>query len=256
MLHILPRKYSEPDILDAIEKANNLLNQSNNLDIHSITPFDNSFPNYLKSIADPPVLLFYKGDISILESGKRVAIVGTRTLSPQGIIECKFVTKHFVDTGFVIVSGLARGCDTIIHKTCIENRGKTIAVLPCPIDEIYPSENQRLSETIVETGGLLMSEYPIGTTPRKYYFIERDRLQSGISQGVVVIETEIDGGTMHTANFAIQQKRILRCIEFHDDDIDIPQHSGNIELFNSKKAVGLKRENLLEFSNLLEECYN
>jgi len=246
LLYILNHKYSEVDVSVAIENAENILLKSNNIAIHSITSFDNTFPEYLKSIDDPPILLFYKGDISLLEAPNRVTIVGTRSPSPHGITECKFMSKHFTDRGFVIVSGLAKGCDTIAHQTCIENGGKTIAVLPTSIDNIYPIQNRKLSKVITDTGGLLISEYHIGTIPQRRFFIERDRLQSGISQGVVVIETEIDGGTMHTANFAIQQNRVLRCIEF-SLDIDIPQNRGNLELIKSGQAIGLSRSNLTKF---------
>ena len=122
--------------------------------------------------------------------------------------------------------------------------------MPSGIDRIYPSENKKLSENIIETGGALVSEYPIGTSPRKNHFIDRDRLQSGSSQVVVVIETEIDGGTMHTVNFAIKQNRILRCLEF-PNEIDIPQNRGNMELILSGKSLGLRTDKVDELFQLL-----
>lgn len=232
------------DIIKSIGESKRILELSENQNIHSVTPIDSGFPSSLKSIDDPPVLLFYKGDIAILESPRRVAIVGTRNPSENGITEGKFITKYFIKRGFVVISGLAKGCDTVAHQTCLENGGKTVAFLPSGIDRIYPPENKKLSEEIVESGGVLISEYPIGTSPRKNHFIDRDRLQSGSSEGVVIIETEIDGGTMHTVNFAIKQNRIIRCLEF-SNEINITQNRGNLELISSGKAVGLNRAGFL-----------
>lgn len=239
-------RLSKTVIFKSIDASKRTIELSENQNIHSVTPFDSVFPTSLKSIDDIPVLLFYKGDISVLESPRRVAIVGTRNPSEYGITEGKFIAKYFTDRGFIIISGLAKGCDTVAHQTCIENGGRTVAFLPSGIDRIYPPENKKLSEEIVESGGVLISEYPIGTNPRKNHFIKRDRLQSGSSHMVVVIETEIDGGTMHTVNFAIKQNRILRCLEF-STEIDIPQNRGNIELIQSGKSLGLRTENIDEF---------
>ena len=250
-----PRKvhFSKDEITKSIGESKRILELSENQNIHSLTSFDNEFPSSLKSIDDPPFLLFYRGDISILESARRVAIVGTRNPSEPGITEGKFITKYFTDRGFVIISGLAKGCDTVAHQTTIENGGRTVAFLPSGIDRIYPPENKELSERIVETGGVLISEYPVNTVVRKNHFIERDRLQSGCSQVVVVIETEINGGTMHTVNFAIKQNRIIRCLEF-STELEIPQNRGNMELISNGKAIGLKMTGIENDNQLLRIC--
>ncbi|MEI7491308.1 MAG: DNA-processing protein DprA [Bacteroidota bacterium] len=209
-------------------------------------------PEYLKSINKPPHLLHYRGDISLIHESKRVAVVGTRTPSTFGIEECRFITTWFVENGYTIISGLARGTDSIAHQTCIETGGKTIAVLPSGLENIYPPENQTLAERIVESGGLLITEYPDHSSPRKQYFIQRDRLQSGLSLGVVIIESEQKSGTMHTARFTIQQKRVLGCVEY-DHGLDIPQTSGNTKLIKAGQAFGLNRDNLLVFEGMLRE---
>jgi DNA processing protein len=219
--------------------------------IESISFTEDGFPTRLLSIPNPPSILYYLGNISLVNAIKLIAIVGTRTPSPEGIEECQFITEWFVKRGYCVVSGLARGIDSVAHETCLKYGGKTIAVLPSGIGNIYPNENKELSENIVESGGLLLSEYPENTSPRKPYFIQRDRLQSGLSQGVVVIESEITGGTMHTANFAIKQNRHLGCLEFSQGLENQSIRSGNQLLLSSGKAFGINRDNLVDFELML-----
>ena len=194
-------------ILDAISEADEILNACESLNIEIIGYCDESYPSKYKDIGNSaPVIIYCKGDISLLNSRRKVAIIGTRKISDQGIKAGKYVTKALVDEDFVVVSGLAIGCDTIGHKECLDNGGKTIAILAHGLDMIYPKENKALADRIIENG-CLITEYPPYTKFNANYFVARDRLQSGLSHGVLVIETNIKGGTLHTVNFAIKQMR-------------------------------------------------
>lgn len=217
-------------------------------EIQSISDFD--FPEYLKSISDAPSLLYFQGDISLISYQQRVAIVGTRTPSMYGIEEGRYFTKWFTERGFLIVSGLAVGIDTVVHQTCLEYGGKTVAVLPSGIGNIYPKRNQKLAKQIISSGGLLISEYPSDSPPKKYFFIQRDRIQSALSKGVVVIESDLNSGTMVTAGFAINQGKILGCVDYGERG-DGTKSEGNRKLISTGKAFSLTRENLPLFETML-----
>ena len=154
---------------------------------------DDDFPQPRGSVkpADMPYALFYKGDISLLQRANlNIAIIGV--LNPDEKIEIteRIVTKAILQTGATVVSGLALGCDTIAHKTTIENQGKTIAILPCPLNNIVPKENAELAKRIVETGGLLISEYyenPKSKNDMISRFVVRDRLQALYSDAVLLV---------------------------------------------------------------------
>lgn len=216
--------------------------------IHSVGVNEEGFPSRLQSISNPPSVLYYLGEFSLLNASKLIAIVGTRTPTSEGIEECQFITRWFVEKGYCVVSGLALGIDSVVHETCLIYLGKTIAVLPSGILNIYPPENERLADKIVNSGGLILSEYPERTPARKSYFIQRDRLQSAISDGCLVIESEISGGTMHTARFAIKQNRLLGCVEFDDYS---GNRSGNKELLTIGKAFRITRETIESFEKML-----
>ncbi len=219
-----------------------------NSPIHTISSDDAGFPTRLLSIPHPPSRLYYQGDISLGNNPKIIAIVGTRTPTPEGIEECKYITKWFVDKGYVIISGLALGIDTVTHEACIRYAGRTIAVLPSGLRKIYPKENRELAGRIVKAGGLIITEYQEMVSPRKFSFIQRDRLQSGLSMGEIVVESEINGGAMHTAQFALKQKRPLACVGFSENS---DNRSGNRELLKREKTFRILRETLVDFERLL-----
>ena len=236
------------DVENSIRKANTILTESEKQDIITIGFNDIRYPELLKKLGiDAPVILFEKGDISVLSNEKKVAVIGTRNNSSNGQSAGEIITKQFVDKGFVIVSGLALGCDTIGHRACISAGGKTIAVMAGGLDIIYPKKNIQLSNEIIDNG-CLVSEYPIGTSSLPSYFVERDRIQSGLSSGVVVIETDVKGGTMHTVKFAKEQKRSLACINY-GDGINLTSNAGNRMLISSGMAFPLTSDNIDEYIN-------
>lgn len=179
--------------------------------INRCLPGDQDYPKGLMTITKYPEELFYKGNIDIINGSTCVAIVGSREVSDVGIKKAYEYGQIAAEKGFVVVNGLAIGCDTHAIRGALSVGGKCVAVLPCGLDYIYPKTNERLACEVVKAGGCIISEYEEGIKPTKYSFVHRDRLQSGISAGVVVVETEIKGGTMHTVDFARKQNRRLAC---------------------------------------------
>ena len=214
-----------------------------------------NFPNKLISIPSSPTKLYCRGDISILNN-KSVAIIGTRNPTEFGRKAALRLAEIFVNNGFTIVSGLALGCDTYAHEGCLNANGKTIAVLAHGLNTIYPKENKKLSEKILENGGCLISEYPINTKIEKYNFIHRNRLQSGLSYGVIVIETDIIGGTMHTVNHAINQNKLIGVLGGHSEKyINENSVKGNHKLLENKEHHKLSSQREIDnFILKLNQC--
>ena len=168
--------------------------------------------------ADPPMLLWYRGDLSLLQM-PGIAVIGTREATPEGTAGGEFLSGEFAKRGFNIVSGLAIGCDTCGHKGALNVGGRTTAFLANGLDHdsIYPPENQVLAEEIVERGGLLLSEYRIGSIVNRYSLVARDRLQAGLAQATLVVMTGVKGGTMHAANTTLKAGKPLFVMKFKND---------------------------------------
>ena len=160
-----------------------------------------TYPPELSRLHDPPALLFVHGPAD-LTVRPRVAIIGTREPSPWGEATARTCAEAAVDAGAIVVSGLAWGVDTAAHAAAVGRQGRTWAMLPSSLDIIYPSSNTALADRIVHHGGALVSEYLPGTHPHATFFVERDRLQAALSDAVIVIETGLTGGTLHTVRFA------------------------------------------------------
>jgi DNA processing protein len=171
-----------------------------------LTPEDEAYPERLREIYDPPSTLWIRGDVSQL-SRPGIAVVGTRQPSPYGAGMAELLSRDLANRRMVILSGMARGVDTAAHKGAIEAGGKTVAVWGTGIDVIYPKENKKLAEQIVATGGTIVSEYPLGTFPAPQNFPIRNRILSGMSVGVLVIEAAEYSGTRITARCAMEQNR-------------------------------------------------
>ncbi len=164
------------------------------------------YPLQLKNISDPPICLYIKGNIKQIDwKSFFFAVVGTRKPTPYGEqVTRKFATE-LSEAGFVIVSGLAIGIDSAAHWAAINSSGKTVAFLGCGVDVIYPSSNFKLYQRIIERGGLIISEFPPGHTVLPGLFIARNRLISGLSMGVLVVEGAKDSGALITAKYALEQ---------------------------------------------------
>ena len=169
---------------------------------------EEAYPPLLWEIPDPPIVLFYRG--SLPDPGKAlVAVVGTRKPSSQARVRAFELGRELGKAGFPVVSGLALGIDAMAHKGNIEAGAPTVAVLGSGPDMVYPSSNRDLARRILETGGLILSEYPPGTGPFKWNFPARNRIISGLSRGTVVVEAPERSGALITANFALDQDRDL-----------------------------------------------
>lgn len=170
-----------------------------------------AYPPLLRTIPDPPVMLYAKGNLALLQLPCAVAIVGTRQPTRQGTRVARYLAQQWVRHNYVVISGLAKGIDTAAHEGALDAQGKTIAVLGTSLDKIYPAENKGLAERIVSEGGLLLSEMLLGQPGFKMAFVQRDRIQSGLSLGVFPVQTRRGGGTMHTVNFAKEHQRYIIC---------------------------------------------
>lgn len=163
------------------------------------------FPPRLRMIADPPPALYMKGEIRA-EDERAVAIVGSRSASDYGGRVTRALARGLAAAGFTVVSGMARGIDGIAHETALGSGGRTIAVLGCGVDRAYPPEHDRLYGQIVENGAVV-SELPMGARPAAFHFPARNRIISGLSLGVVVVEATEKSGSLITASFAVEQGR-------------------------------------------------
>ncbi len=170
-----------------------------------LTYWDEAYPRQLKSIFDPPAFLFYKGNLNCLNKNL-FAVVGTRRPTSYGKNITGKLTEALVQNGFAIISGFARGVDTIAHRTALENDGETIAVFGNGIDRVYPAENRQLYSRMIEHG-LILSEYPMGTAPDAGNFPKRNRIISGLSVGVLITEAGEKSGALLTAMYAVDQNR-------------------------------------------------
>lgn len=192
--------------LDKLKKyAEEQLSLVTKHDCEIISFWDSRYPKQLKQIYDPPIMLFVQGEI-VQEDEFSLAIVGTRIPTKYGVMMTEMFSKEFSKVGITIVSGLASGIDTVAHDSALKIGGRTIAVIGSGIDFIYPVQNVKLAEKIVSQGAIV-SEYPMGTEPAPGNFPRRNRIISGLSLGTLIIETDIDGGAMITANTALDQNR-------------------------------------------------
>jgi DNA processing protein len=244
------------DIKLALEEAEAIIEKSNNSNIKMISYLDKDFPPLLKLIDDYPVLLHYKGDINTLQE-KSVAIIGTREVSDHAKHTGERLSKIMAEQkNYTIVSGLAVGCDSVAHKAAVDLKKPTVAFLAGGLDKIYPKENTNLSNEIIDTGGLLISEYEFGKESHKNFFVQRDRLQSGSCEGIIVLETGIKGGTRHTVSFAKKQNRLIGCLYTHiEAKLDkIDKFQGNKDIVENENGIKIfNAESIEEFCNLLRD---
>lgn len=173
--------------------------------INIITIDDPEYPESLKLIKDPPIVLYIKGEV-LKRDKLSIAIVGSRNASSYGKHVCSLLTKGLAKLGITIVSGLARGIDTISHRACLEVKGRTIAVLGSGLLHIYPKENKPLFEEIAKNGAVI-SEFPLDTLPLSFNFPRRNRIIAGFTLGCVVVEAKERSGALITARLAMEYGR-------------------------------------------------
>lgn len=189
----------------SIERYLDLLLESK---VEFITSSEKDYPQKLSDLPDEPFVIYYKGDKKLLTPKvKKIGIVGTRKITSYGQEITESFTKDLVYAGMTTVSGLALGVDGLVHKTTFENSGKTIAVLGCGVDCCYPTTNQKIYDGILESGGLIISEYPLSENPSRGSFPARNRIIAALSDGLLVTEGAEDSGSLITANIALELGR-------------------------------------------------
>ena len=197
-------------ILAAKAKRKLIISRLSNSNADFITCFDKEYPRRLRQIEDYPPIIFYKGDLSLMNFDKICAVIGTRKPSQDAVDLGRKLTKKMVQNGYLILSGLAQGCDTLGHVTCLESGGKTIAIMGTTIDTVFPKENTELANKIIQTGGLLLS---VTTENNKWAFVRRDLLQTACSDIGIALETSSSGGTMHAAKATAKYNKQLIVID-------------------------------------------
>ena len=199
--------------------------------INIVSFLDESFPENLNRIFDTPVLLYYKGKLS--DSDKySLSIVGTRSPTEYGKYNCEKFAEQLSELNILLVSGFARGIDTIVHKTSLKKNNHNYAIFGCGADVVYPYENRKLYFDLIDNGAVI-SEFPIGTKPDKMNFPRRNRIISGISLGTLVIESGIKGGALLTAEIAVDQDREVFALPGY---INSKQSEGANELIKRGQA--------------------
>jgi DNA processing protein len=175
-------------------------------DIAVISIFDKEYPKMLKETYQPPWLLFAKGDLSLLAKNPKLAVVGSRQATQYGKNSIRLIFPGLIEKDVVIVSGLAKGVDSLAHEQAIKNGGKTIAVIAGGLYHIYPKENLSLAAEMMKHQ-LVLSEYPPDTRPERWHFPARNRIISGLSNGTFIIEAKRKSGSLITANYAVNEGR-------------------------------------------------
>lgn len=214
-------------------------------DVRALTWDDDAYPTLLKEIDDVPPVLFLRGHLSSADEWA-VSVVGTRRPTPYGRQAAEELTYHLAANRICVVSGLARGVDAIAHRAALQAGGRTIAVLACGLDIVYPPEHGKLAHEIMEHGALF-SEYPLGVQPRGDYFPRRNRIMSGISLGVLVVEGGVKSGAMITARFANDQNRDVFAVP---GSVFSPQSRGTNGLIQQGAKLVQKVEDVLDELNL------
>lgn len=201
------------NVLHDWEKHCDLLNEERRCQragVSIVTCEDVSYPSQLREIHDPPICLYLRGDLMALQkSGNALAVVGSRTVTQYGVASTRLLASDAARAGWTIVSGLARGIDTIAHTAALDVGGCTIAVLGSGLEHLYPQENLGLARRIAENGGAVISEFSLGTRPERHNFPMRNRIISGLSRGTLVVEAGLQSGSLITAAQAIDQGRTV-----------------------------------------------
>jgi len=209
------------------------------------------YPSKLKEIKNPPKKLFLRGNLELLQSNA-IAIVGSRECTSYGFYQSYEFGKELSKKGICVISGLAQGIDTAAHLGAMHQKGKTIAVLGTGINKIYPKENEILAESIIKNGGLIISEYGLYEERKSENFPKRNRIMSGLSQGILVIEARKKSGTLITARYAKEQGRKVFSLP---GDVDVINSSGTNELIKNGAILLTEVKDILDEFEIQNEEY-
>lgn len=202
-----------------------------------------NYPETLAKILDPPLVVYGNG-VSTFDLDTSLAFIGTREPTPYGNRIGRTLAKELIEQGLLLVSGLARGIDSVAHKVSVDMSAPTIAVVAHGLDTLFPSENKKLAQNILECGGSIVSEFPFGIKPLPPYFVQRNRIISGLSKAVLVIEAGEKSGTRHTVNYALEQNREIFAVP---GPIDSEYSKYTNELIFSGATMVRTSSDILEF---------
>ena len=220
------------------EQIENDFSYLKNNEIGLVTIDDNDYPKDLLNYSDCPFGLFYKGNISILNKKRNLSVVGSRRCTRYGVDVTNYIVGKLKGYDINIVSGLAKGIDTVSHRSAIINELTTVGILGCGIDVVYPKENKKLYDDIVSNGGCILSEFPLGTKPLSYNFPIRNRIISGVGDVILIVEGGEKSGTLITARTALDQGK---------DIVVVP---GSIFSLESKGTNKLIRDGAIPFIDM------
>ena len=221
---------------ELLERAETQVATHERMGIHVVAVDDEGYPPLMALAPRPAPVLYARGELRALRSPDAVAVIGTRGPTLRGLEVAHLLARSMAESNFVIVSGLALGIDTAGHEGALQLSRPTVAVLGTAIDKVYPASNRHLSERIVESGGALISEYPVGYVTSGRHFVERDRLQAAMSIAVIVVQTGLEGGAMHTVRFAIEAKRPVLVPRPVESEANEPAYEGIRDLITTGRA--------------------
>lgn len=240
---ILPKAISSLLAKDTFEKTEKEISYIENNNIRVISYTEESYPALLKQAESFPGLLYVKGDGNFNSAKDWIGIVGSRKVSEYGVKVCQKLVAELVFGGLGIVSGFALGVDIAAHLSCIENNGKTLAVLGNGLGYVHPPSHKKYVEKIIEKGGAFISEFPCDVPPMKFNFPRRNRIISGLSRGVLVVEAAEKSGALITAQYALDQNRDLFAVP---GDITKLQSSGCNKLIQQGAKLVVEGNDILK----------
>ncbi|MBF7097185.1 DNA-processing protein DprA [Alkalibacter mobilis] len=223
---------------DAVRKTERTLKDCRTSDIDVVSFLDETYPGSFSMLANKPPLLYIKGNRKVLDQKKMVALIGTRNPTKEGERSAYDFGFFLAQNQVAVLSGLALGCDAKGHVGALSGEGITIAVLPSGINNIYPEANFQLSQTILDSGGTLISEYAPNEKAENFKFVARDRLQASLAKSLLVIETDIVGGTMHTVNFAKELQKTIGVVKY--EEMSAKQRRGNRVLLEHEDYITIE----------------
>lgn len=257
LIDIIQRKISSRKIsynLEALKRDNeNILHLCYKNNIKIISLLDDEYPKKLLNINDKPVILYIQGNKEMLDESKNIAIVGSRRPTRKGYEISSIIAEKLAKEGYNIISGLALGCDTAGHRGCLYGNGKTAAAIPSGHEYVYPRANKGLYYQILENDGCIVSELVPLSKPIKVDFINRDRLQAAFSEGIIVIESTLNSGTIHTVKYSIEYGKLIACSGHKSNE-----NPGNFKLNEKllKERIAYKINNFDDLINFTEKAIN
>ena len=239
-LEAFDKLYDEDPIefVRLLDKANKILDKQEALGIKTLSIQDDEYPEKLKAIGnEAPVLIHCLGNLELLKEDKAIAVIGARAADKQGLNAAYKLGKEYAENGYIIVSGLAYGCDKAAHEGCLSVGGKTIAIVGSGLDIVHPIENSELQRKILEAGGLILSEQLLKQKASPRTLVSRNRLQAALSEAVILAQCPIKSGSLHTMRFTRNYKKESLAVEFPKRT---ETNAGNFDLIDKHLAKPIR----------------